>query len=228
MHVELGIAITLNKNILRVSGRNLIEVGSDIRGYEVNKYSNEADLSRRIEEYLNLFLSIKELPLTEAADEFYKLYFLKEEIIHRSDTFRIIPAFKMRDGAVKVKFKFKEVVGEDGWFGVHFRYGTHPWMGGYLLYIRQNGKLEMAEMPRVNILRLKKYTRLKIDEEHLLQFGVDGDDFVACLDGRTKNLLRIRRGLNNQSPGLVGISCYECTVSFKEVETVIRDTINFD
>src|SRR5574340_813095 len=38
VHVELGIALTLNKNIFRVSGRDLNELGSDVKGYDTFKY----------------------------------------------------------------------------------------------------------------------------------------------------------------------------------------------
>lgn len=231
VHVELGIAITLNKNIFRVSGRNLTEIGSDIRGYEVNKYSDEKDLREQIDKYLDTFLSVKELPLSEKAGHFYKLDFPQETKIKHEEgktTIPIVPIVKMRDGALKVKFKFEMVESEIDWFGIYFRYGTpNPWMGGYLLYIRQNGNLELAELPSVKVLLVKQYRRLEYNEEHILQFGVDGDDLVACLNNNLEDCFKIK-GLNNQSIGNVAISCYNSAVSFKQVETVVRDTVNFD
>lgn len=73
VHVELGIALTLNKNILRVSGRDLSELGSDVKSYDTRRYRNEEDLRNQIENYLHIFLSIKELPLSEKAGDFFKL-----------------------------------------------------------------------------------------------------------------------------------------------------------
>jgi hypothetical protein len=40
VHVELGIALFQNKNILRVVGRSLTELGFDIRNLEVRRYSS--------------------------------------------------------------------------------------------------------------------------------------------------------------------------------------------
>jgi hypothetical protein len=38
------------------------------------------------------------------------------------------------------------------------------------------------------------------------------------------------RGLDDQSPGDVSLSCYgsDSAIVFREVETVVRDTMNFD
>lgn len=225
VHVELGIALTLNKNILRVSGRDLGELGSDVKGYDTRRYRNEKELRNQIEKYFRIFLSIKELPLSKKAGRFYKIQFYQEQQIKHGEIMRII---SMRDGALKVKFKFKKAKKED-WFGVFLRSSRpNPWMGGYLLYVRKDGSLELAGLP-VNILKKKKYAPLKDNEEHTLHLGIDGDVLAAYLDGNSKNCLRIR-DLDDQSSGDVYLSSHgrESTIVFKEVETVIRDTVNFD
>ena len=81
VHVELGIAITLEKNILRVTGRDLTEIASDIRGYENSKYNNPDELYNIIKKYLKLFLSIKDLPLSEEAGRFYRVDWSRENKI---------------------------------------------------------------------------------------------------------------------------------------------------
>lgn len=225
VHVELGIALTLNKNILRVSGRDLGELGSDIKGYETYRYRNEKELHNQIEKYLRIFLSIKDLPLGKKAGSFYKLQFYDERPIKHGEVVRII---SMRDGALRVKFKFKRA-GEEDWFGVFCRSSRpNPWTGGYLLYVRKNGWLELAGLP-VNLLKKRKHSPLKNDEEHILQFEIDGDDLVAYLDGNLENQLSIKN-LDYQSLGDVSVSCYgkNSDIAFKKVETVVRDTVNFD
>jgi nucleoside 2-deoxyribosyltransferase len=71
VHFELGIALYLNKNILKVTGRSLTELGFDVRGLEAVAYKTEKDLYKKIIKYIDLFLQIKNLPLdrqfTEAA-----------------------------------------------------------------------------------------------------------------------------------------------------------------
>ena len=49
VHVELGIALMQNKNILRVTGRSLSEVGFDIRQLELRPYGDEETLLSRNE-----------------------------------------------------------------------------------------------------------------------------------------------------------------------------------
>src|SRR5206468_11466723 len=63
VHVELGIALFENKNILRVVGRPLTELGFDIRNLEVLKYSSKSDLLKIITDYLDIFFKIKGLPI---------------------------------------------------------------------------------------------------------------------------------------------------------------------
>ena len=136
----------------------------------------------------------------------------------------------MRDGAIKVKFRFEEVGEEIDWFGIYFRFGLpNPWLGGrsYLLYIRKNGELEIVELPEVKPLGKKQYSTLNYHDEHILQFGIDGDDLVACIDN-VEDFLKIDGKLTYQSPGNVAVGCYDSTVSFKQVESVVRDTVNFD
>jgi hypothetical protein len=201
------------------------ELGSDVKGYETRRYRNGNELRSQIEKYLRIFLSIKELPLSRKAGHFYKIQFYGEQSIKHGLVIRVT---SMRDGALRVKFKFKKGEQED-WFGVFIRSSLpNPWMGGYLLYIRKNGSLELAGLP-VNLLKKRKTSQLMNDEEHVLQFGVDGDNLVAYLDDNLKKCLRIQ-GLDDQSPGDLSLSCHgrDSDIVFREVETVVRDTMNFE
>src|SRR5208283_2140794 len=58
VHVELGIALTQNKNILRVTGRSVLELGFDIRNLDVRQYKDERHLTKTIMDYLNNFFKI--------------------------------------------------------------------------------------------------------------------------------------------------------------------------
>ena len=102
VHVELGIALTLNKNILRVSSRSLAEVGSDVRGYEVISYQDEEVLTKRIDDYLKTFLEIKDLPFGNDAGLLYEEDRARTTL-ERGET-KTVGA--MRDGGVRVRFCF--------------------------------------------------------------------------------------------------------------------------
>jgi hypothetical protein len=229
VHVELGIGITLNKNILRVSSRNIIEVGSDVRGYEVNHYSSENNLRDKIKNYLEQFLSIKELPLSRKAGPLYANHILKSETLkHTNQAFPVRYLSSMRDGALRVKFRFISAVSKMDWFGIYLRYGSqNPWAGkGYLLYVRMNGILELAELPNVRVLKHKKYRSLKLNQSHALQLAIDGSNLSACLDNQLNKQLEIN-DLNIQSPGNVAMGCYRSEITVSRAETVCRDTIEW-
>jgi hypothetical protein len=224
VHVELGIALSLNKNILRVSGRSLTEIGSDVRGYEVQFYTSEEDLKNKIQNYIEQYVAIKELPLSKEAGPFYRLYYPEEKELRPHEYLPIETSF--RDGGVKVKFQFKSARSGEDWFGIFFRHNPpNVWWSGYLLYARKGGSLEIASLP-VNVLNRQDYGDLGLDVPHTIEFAVDGNKLVACLDNKCEGRLETE-GLDFQSPGSIGLYCFETEVKFSFVETVCRDTITF-
>ena len=225
VHVELGIAISLKKNILRVSGRTLTEIGSDVRGYEIHNYSTEEDLRKRIENYLEQYIAIKELPLSREAGPFYSLFFPDDKDLRRGEYIPAGAAF--RDGAVKVTFRLKSAESDEDWFGIFFRQ-THanPWLGGYLLYVRRNGSLELVDLPNVGLLSKKDYGEIGLGTTHTIQFAVDGSRLRACLDDKIDDCLETEN-LKFQSYGYFGFHCYKTEATFSSVESVCRDAINF-
>jgi len=240
VHLELGIALSLNKNILRLSGRNLIQLASDVKQFDVSSYQNEEELRTRIVKYLNMFLLIKEQPLSEKARLLYHLQFPSGVTVenrqysdpnifgepNQNRTYEQILK-EMRDFEVKVRFKFCVVGNEQHWFGACFRYGTEPWYGGgYLLHLRKNGELVLAKMPSVKYLGQKSYQPLDLDKEYIFHFRVDGYHLTASLDDGFRDPLEIY-DLDDQSYGGVALGCLGSRVHFRSVETICRDTLDF-
>jgi hypothetical protein len=232
VHVELGIAISLSKNILRVSGRDLVELASDVKGYMVNKYLDASDLTSKIQNYLDRFLMIKDLPLSEKAGRYYQVSYPEGVVIGEDTGTRAVsswtpPLFAMRDGEIKVKFKFLWTGFDHDWCGVSLRSGqANPWNGGYLVNIRKNGSLELTMMPTVAILRTRQYNPLEIDKEYTLHVKIDGSNLIASLDDDFRDSL-VLNDLNIQSPGNVVLGCHRSKVGFRECQSVCRDTIDF-
>jgi hypothetical protein len=232
VHVELGIAISLSKNILRVSGRDLVELASDVRGYVVNKYLDASDLTLKIQSYLDRFLMIKDLPLSEQAGQYYKVSYPEETVIGEEGEAAPYSSWTpsvlaMRDGEIKVKFKFCWTWSDGDWCGVFLRSGyDNPWSNGYLVNIRKNGSLELTMMPSVTILARRQYNSLQIDNEYTLHVKIDGSNLIASLDDDFRDSL-VFNDLSMQSPGYVALGCYRSKVSFRECQSVCRDTIDF-
>lgn len=219
VHVELGIAITLNKNILRVSSRNIVEVGSDVKGYEVNFYSSAPALFKMIDEYLEMFLRIKDMPLDSSAGA---LYGVKNNLILQPREPVTVAA--MRDGVIRAKFSFISAGADDDWFGIFLRNRSQQaFAGGYLLYIRRSGSLEFDEMPSGTKPRQRQLNPLALGAEHLLECTIDGSHFEAHLNDSDSGF--ICEDLTGQSFGIVRLCAWDTLVRCHRVETVCRDTI---
>jgi len=61
VHFELGMALAMNKNILRVTGRSVESLSFDTRNLETCAYKDFNDLFEKIKIYLDVFFQIKDL-----------------------------------------------------------------------------------------------------------------------------------------------------------------------
>jgi hypothetical protein len=224
VHVELGIALVENKNILRVTGRSISELGFDIQNLEVFQYKSEEELFKKIVVYLDTFFKIKELPI---ATDFAPLYCKEPSPIQlraREKTFDLqsnCPAtFILRDGALRVEFEILSVKPPDNWFGVYFRAGASPLMGSHLLYVRQSGSIEIAVYPGPRLVEVfsggprisgRQASTFELENNHLeLQLG---------------NSRHHTDKLSHQTAGRVFVAAWFADVDVHSVEMISRDTI---
>jgi aromatic ring-cleaving dioxygenase len=226
VHFELGISLYLNKNILRVTGRSLTELGFDVRGLEVSLYKNEESLLQTITKYVELFLQIKDLPLTPCAGPLYRCETVDGKTLKANQPNTIvlepISGFLMRDGAVRASFNFSGYQSKEDWFGFYVRFDVNPFLSSYLVYVRQNGSVEIAVYPGPRRIANKLLVPEGINGEKTLLVELDGDTAKATLDG--SNLIYDR--LEVQTQGKIGIAAWQSEVFYRNVEVVCRDTIN--
>jgi len=232
VHVELGIALMQNKNILRVTGRSLTELGFDIRGLEVYKYDNEEHLKEIIIDYLETFLRIKQLSISSEHGNLYRKQSiemkLKPELpVGQKNRFMcktIRPDnYVMRDGAVRLVFKTRrEYDPDDNWFGVFLRAGISPWMGSHLVFVRPNGKIELAINPGQRILK-QESTGKRIKEEQTLLIEFDNNQLNVELGGFSLQADE----LVHQAPGRILVAAWNADVDVHSTEMICRDTIDW-
>ncbi len=134
----------------------------------------------------------------------------------------------MRDGELQVKFAFTQIILEQAWFGAYVRSPLPPWDGGYLIKVREEGKLEVAEVPnRKPLGTLQNYGRLEVNGDYTFHVEFDDRNLFASLNDDSAPGVEIIDGLKNQSFGNLSVACFGCAVQLKSIETVERDTIDY-
>ncbi len=145
VHVELGMALVLNKNIFRVTGRDVKELGFDIQNLDVFKYENKDKLLEKIQGYVEVFLRIKHLDFSPEYEDLYRktdpliLPGPKDPVKPNNLSFYPIGGYSFRDGAIRLTFEFSDNLNNESWFGVYFRASENAFLGSYLLYILKSG-----------------------------------------------------------------------------------------
>jgi hypothetical protein len=229
VHVELGIALIENKNILRVTGRSVTELGFDIRNLEVRQYEDQTQLIKTITSYLDTFFKIKKLPIN---NQIAQLYFKEPNPIQLQankiqDDIDIKstcpPNFIMRDGAVKVEFEILSAKTPNDWFGIYFRAGDNPFIGSHLVYVRQNGMIEIAVYPGIHILATLNLGQ-SISGRQMLTVQFENDYLEVQMVGSAP---LITDKLSHQTVGRVLPAAWCADVKLHSFEMICRDTIEF-
>jgi hypothetical protein len=229
VHVELGVALFENKNILRVTGRPVTELGFDIRNFEVHRYSSEADLLKRLTDYLDIFFKIKQLPISGKFPALYRsearleLKAAEPGQVREADIRRTTDGnFILRDGAVKATFEFKKVLNRDNWFGIYFRAGGYsPILGSYLAYVRQDGSVEIAIYPGPRVFKQFSLRRpISGRETMLIEFE---NNYLAI---RIGNACFSTDELWVQNVGSIFFAAWQANVDVIAAKMISRDTID--
>jgi len=237
VHVELGLALSYNKNILRVTRQSHERLGFDVRGHEVIQYRDEERLLDEIETYIKLFFNIKTLDFKPENSKLYYHHPEKQEFRYWRDTMEkekllkessflpflehVDSNFYMRDGKACVTFTIIDERYEHDWFGIYLRAGSMGFLyGSILVYIRKNGGFEIATYPGPKIIRKTNLGGKCIGNKTLI-VELEGDRIRASID----NIELQCSGIDIQSPGEVKFASWLCNADFWDTQIVCRDTI---
>jgi hypothetical protein len=228
VHVELGIALTENKNILRVTGRSVSELGFDIRNLEVFPYKSEAELAKKILAYLDIFLKIKRIPISKEFDPLYceepvTPLHLRARQIGLDIQSNCPPDFLIRDGAVHVDFEILHANTPDDWFGIYFRAGPNPIMGSHLVYVRQNGIIEIAVYPGPHVIETLSTGQNIVGKQSML---IEFENNQLKLQMGNEQLRSDK--LSHQTVGRVLQAAWYADVDVHSARMICRDTIEWD
>ena len=126
----------------------------------------------------------------------------------------------MRDGAVKVEFEILNAKTQGDWFGIYFRAGANPFIGSNLMYVRQNGMLEIAVYPGPHILATLNLGQATSGKQVLTaQFE---NNYLEVQMGSAQ--MRTDK-LSYQSVGQVLPAAYRADVNLYSFEMICRDIL---
>ena|SRR2546422_5035458 len=226
VHVELGIALTENKNILRVTGRLLTELGFDIRDLDVHAYKDEDDLTKRVIGYLVTFFDIKQLTLSpEHGDLYYRLPAAQELKGHESQFAMLSPTpptYFVRDGVVRATFEILRARSPEDWFGIYIRSGETVLPGSHLVYVRQNGAVEVGLYPGPQIVEKFQLPTNPVGKQPItMEFD---NNKLSILIGEQRF---VSSKLWYQTAGKIAFAAWQSDVMLHAAEAVSRDTIEW-
>ena len=127
----------------------------------------------------------------------------------------------MRDGAVKAEFEILNAKTPDEWFGIYFRVGANFLMGGYLVYVRERGSLEIAVYPGPKVLKAVNIGQA-VSGRQILTVEFENDYAEARIGSSSLELGR----LSQQTIGQVFPAAWNTDVDLHSFEMICRDTID--
>jgi len=191
------------------------------------------ELKKIIIEYLKTFFMIKQLSISNRSSNLcwkrQKMELRSKPLIDRINHFIHKPLgygnYMMRDGAVRVVFEVvEEKKSDDNWFGIYFRSSHSPFMGSYLLFVRPNGRIELAVYPGPHNIETEEICR-KTKGEHTLLIEFDNDQVNVDFDG--KSYFQQQNILTRQTRGYVHVAAWNADIDVHSVEMICRDTIDW-
>jgi len=224
VHVELGMAVAMKKNILRVTARKVGDVGFDIRNKQICEYKKPSALLKLITDYLDTFLMIKDLKYDV---QFEGLYWHRQDIrlpleqnqIPRGMLAFTQPIATFRDGGINIRARFLYVTDDRSWMGIAFRKTRVTADDGYYLRIYKNGKIDLAYGP--DVIATKQLPAKETEDTFDVLIDILNDSIEVKVNHQSPLVAK----LDLQNIGEVHLVTFEAQAEFESVKTINRDTL---
>jgi hypothetical protein len=215
--------LTMNKNILRVTGQSVDRLGFDIRNLETHAYKNMDDLFAKIKNYLDIFFKIKNLKYAPLGDLYKEctditLPGTPEEIQRGKFWLTTEPISVFRDGGINIQAKFLRANYEKPGIGVILRRSAIG--SGYFLKFCKNGDVQLVLFPEHKEIFFKK-TKENFEKKFHALVDLQNDE----LEIKINETSFVIPGLELQNIGGIYLASFESQAEFTSVKTINRDTI---
>ncbi|SRR5258708_1741740 len=238
--LELGIAINMNKNVLILSGVSVDKLPFDLKGFPIQIYKSTEDLQKKIFDYLDTFLGIKDMSFSSKTKGSYFVVPSGEvkappETINtgsQEGAFRIVrvPVTipQMKDTKVRIQYKITKFHDNSNWFGFMFRSDEENghyepvYRGSLLVNARVQGNTDITLFPGNTVLMEGKNTHSPHDTTNYQALEIILEDNYIKVIG-DKNSIEFEP-INLVNFGYLYLACYQCEVEFKELEILNIDT----
>lgn len=128
----------------------------------------------------------------------------------------------MRDGAIRTTFEILGAASPDAWFGVYFRSGADLQLGSHLVYVQQNGSIEVAIYPGPHVVESFPSGQALSGQQTLtLEFENDH------LDIQLGSAQFASDELSHQVAGRVLFAAWHADVDVISADMICRDTIEW-
>ncbi len=224
VHFELGMALAMNKNILRVTGRSLESLSFDTRNLDTREYKDFDDLFEKIKSYLDVFFLIKDLRYGEEHGDLYrehgvfKLPGTPQEIQRGQFWLTTGPLAVFRDGAIQLRAKFMDAQHDNAGLGVVFRRSA---IGvGYFLKFCKGGHVQLVSFPEHKMIQ-DRLTSEDFERTFHALIDLQNDEMEVKVNDTPLTF----SNLELQQVGGVYLASFESQAEFEKTQTLNRDTI---
>lgn len=186
--LELGIAVQLNKNVIIITGQDINRLPFDIQGFKADKYDTIDKLLQIINDQLSIYLKIKNQNFDNYFPENY-ISVKKGNLTANNAVIQIQLPKLIKNIRMRVEYKFISVSDNKDWLGVHLRASPVSVQPSELVYVRNNGDLEVVTLPTGRPAPLpgknKNNTdKIMSDGFTMLELILDGNRLLASTSER--------------------------------------------